>query len=243
MPWFITKLVDRGPKYHYRYHVEGVNTEGQKPCGFCWDVPNLTDPAYRAHTGASEDVARLLVVAKVVSAPRAPSFLDDDERFWAWIESAPAPACPADAPSAALRPWRDMTAGKILAAMNMLVDGLPTFEEMEALRVGADRMRAHTAAMRAARLSAHRPCLACAREACAQAGYGGIDREQPGHTCAAYTLDGEVVVLEEFIQVNTAPGTDPLPREVVEEIRHLMPGDSLLLGGGAGETFTLKRTR
>lgn len=26
-------------------------------------------------------------------------------------------------------------------------------------------------------------CIACAREACAQAGYPGIDLHQPGHTC------------------------------------------------------------
>lgn len=30
----------------------------------------------------------------------------------------------------------------------------------------------------------HRPCLACAREECAESGVPGIDRRQEGHTCA-----------------------------------------------------------
>lgn len=36
---------------------------------------------------------------------------------------------------------------------------------------------------------APRPCLACAREECAAAGFGGIDRRQSGHTCGRVVHD------------------------------------------------------
>jgi hypothetical protein len=100
-----------------------------------------------------------------------------------------------------------------------------------------------------------RPCLACAREACAQAGYPGIDLHQPGHVCGKadatgagpeYLLDGERVEVDDLIRANTDPeacGAEGLSPEQVQEIRHMMPGDTLHLGGGAGETFTLTRTR
>jgi hypothetical protein len=88
-------------------------------------------------------------------------------------------------------------------------------------------------------------CLACAREACAQAGYPGIDLHQPGHVCEEYLLDGERIDLDDFVRENTDAllGDAGLSPEQVEEIRHMMPGDTLHLGGGAGEIFTLTRTR
>lgn len=122
-----------------------------------------------------------------------------------------------------------------------------------------------------------RPRLACAREACAQAGYPGIDLHQPGHVCGKaggcpdcghatdreihgparcggsfrpptpeYLLDGDRVDVEDLIRANTDPeacGAEGLSTEQVQEIRHMMPGDTLHLGGGAGATFTLTRTR
>lgn len=111
----------------------------------------------------------------------------------------------------------------------------------------SDAVRAALAAAKVASAPAGTVCLACGREACAQAGYPGIDLQQPGHTCSRYTIDGDEVDLDDFIRANTVgaeeAGVDGLSPDQVQEIRHMMPGDTLHLGGGAGEIFTLTRTR
>lgn len=192
MPWLITKITDLGRRSKYRWYVEGMNTEGASPHPINWTVPSVADDRYQPAPGVDDDTLRGILVAKVICAPPP-----------------------------ALRSWKDKTPAEILAAMNALVDDLPTAAEQ-----------------------GHRPCLACAREECAAAGYPGIDREQRGHTCRAYTLDGEPLAdLEDFIRENTDPDAPGLSTEQVAEIKHMVPGDSLLLGGGAGEMFTLKRTR
>lgn len=189
MPWLITKITDLGRKEHYRWFVDGFNTEGTEiPMPFSWHVPSVADARYQPAPDADDETLRGLLVAKLICAPPP-----------------------------AIQSWQNMTPKEILAA---LVAGGPPAEPS-------------------------RPCLACAREEQAAAGFPGIDRLQDGHSCGTdgYALDGEPIDLADFIHQNTDPDAPGLSAEQMEEIRHMMPGDSLLLGGGAGETFTLKRTR
>lgn len=163
MPWEITRISDRGAREHYRFHVEGWNTEHRTPQSFSWSVRDVADERYVPSPDASDEVRAALAAAKVASDPA-------------------------------------------------------------------------------------RPCLACAREEQAVAGFPGIDRIQIGHTCgvppAIYALDDEPLDdVEDFIRTNSDPDAPGLSPEQVEEIRHMMPGDTLHLGGGAGETFTLTRRR
>jgi hypothetical protein len=185
MPWYVTKIKDCGRGRLYRWYVEGLNTEVATPATFAWVVQNVADERYQPAADASDETLRGLLVAKVICEP------------------------PTN-----LRPWANMTAAEILAALEAAVDTIPD-----------------------------RPCLACAREEQASAGFPGIDREQRGHTCRAYLLNGEPVDVDDFVRANSDPDAPGLSPDQVQEIRHMAPGDRLLLGGGAGETFTLTRTR
>ncbi len=185
MPWEITSITDRRPGQHYRYRVEGWNTEGEIPREFTWSVPSVGDARYVPHASATDEVRSAIAAAK-------------EGRAW----GAPAPVFPP------------------LGVTEADVD----------------------------RAFGVRPCLACAREEQAAAGFGGIDRVQSGHSCGAppaiYDLNDEPLGdLEEFIRTNLDPDAPALSLDQVEEIRHMMPGDTLHLGGGAGETFTLTRRR
>lgn len=54
---------------------------------------------------------------------------------------------------------------------------------------------------------------------------------------AKYTLDGEPVDLEDFLNVNK----DGLTKEEVKAVKGLRPGKSIVFGGGAAAEFVLKR--
>lgn len=61
-------------------------------------------------------------------------------------------------------------------------------------------------------------------------------------TCIpSYTLDGELVDIEEFIADNTADGVAVLSAEEVADIRALLPGQEITWGGGAAAEFVLRR--
>lgn len=61
-------------------------------------------------------------------------------------------------------------------------------------------------------------------------------------TCIpSYTLDGEVVDIEQFIACNTAEYVACISDEEVADIRALLPGQEITFGGGAAAEFVFRR--
>jgi hypothetical protein len=58
-----------------------------------------------------------------------------------------------------------------------------------------------------------------------------------------YTLDDEPVDLDVFLRDNAAPDVAGFSDEDLAAIRALRPGEEIVLGGGAGAEFVLRRTR
>lgn len=57
-------------------------------------------------------------------------------------------------------------------------------------------------------------------------------------------LDGawDPLDMDDFIRVNTDPDVEPLTDEEIATLHAMQPGDVEVLGGGAGETFFIRRT-
>lgn len=47
--WILSRIIDRGPGYYYRFAIDGENLnypEAHPSRRFSWTVPNLDDPRY-----------------------------------------------------------------------------------------------------------------------------------------------------------------------------------------------------
>lgn len=61
------------------------------------------------------------------------------------------------------------------------------------------------------------------------------------NTTRRFTLNSEPCDLLEFLAINLSPDVEPLTYDEIRSIFALAPGETLLLGGGAAETFILRR--
>jgi hypothetical protein len=59
--WKIKRILDRGPKEYYRYHVSGENLSSEIPTDFHWSVPDLRDYRYFLADDADERSRHLWV--------------------------------------------------------------------------------------------------------------------------------------------------------------------------------------
>lgn len=71
-------------------------------------------------------------------------------------------------------------------------------------------------------------------------GFSAADVDTEINRQRAYTMDGEPLILREFREANAE---DPECAGWLEQIEALRPGESLLLGGGAGEEVVIACVR
>lgn len=62
--WLIKRIVDKGPKELYRYHVSGENASCEILTEFRWSVPDLLDDRYCVHSEADDSVRRIFAAAR-----------------------------------------------------------------------------------------------------------------------------------------------------------------------------------
>ena len=62
--WKITRILDKGPQEHYRFHVRGINQSTEIDKEFSWSVPDLDDARYYLADGVDNQTQESFMRAR-----------------------------------------------------------------------------------------------------------------------------------------------------------------------------------